>query len=192
MGRRTRRKFVRLFMGSASWRRIIPVSSRSLASRMASRASSRLVGLRVLLLFEGSLEDMKHRNVLRAIRIPLTSNNISEGGNENRAATDLDSGCPAAETVERSDPVYLAGEIHLELRVRAEDAVHGGDVWIGLGKLPAQESGGLVEFSFVGGGSPIKEVEIERGDRGTMERGAGVADQNGFQLRGGEGVGNFS
>ena len=89
------------------------MSSCSLPWRMISSASSRLVGLRVLLRFEGLVEEMEHRNDFRAIRRPLTLNYIAEGGDQNRPALEFRSCRSVSQAVERTHAVYLAGEVDL-------------------------------------------------------------------------------
>ena len=82
---------------------------------MASRASSRLVGFRGFLFFEGSLEDMEHREVLRAIGLPLTLDDINQGRYQDGLAADVERNRFTAQAVEGTGAVDLAGEIDLEL-----------------------------------------------------------------------------
>ena len=76
-----------------------------------------MVGLRGFLLFESSLEDMEHRDILRAIRFLLTLDDISEGGDQNCSAVELNADCVGAERVEGFDAVDLAYEVDLQWRV---------------------------------------------------------------------------
>lgn len=87
-GRRTRRKFVRLWGGSASCRRICSTSARSLSLRITD--GTRLRGLGFFLLIESPSDHRKRRPVLRAVSGFLAANDIAEIGHEQLRAPEID------------------------------------------------------------------------------------------------------
>ncbi len=60
---------------------------------------------------------MEHRDILGAIRFLLTPDDISERGDQNGSATDVDTDRVGAERVEGFDAVDLADEVDLQWRV---------------------------------------------------------------------------
>lgn len=167
------------------------MSSSSLAWRIASRASWRLVGGRGVFFLERSFEDMEHREVLRAVCCPLAFDDISQGSDHDRSAVDIHPGGLTAQSIEGSDAVDLTGEVDLELIVWAENAVDRGDGGEWLREMTAEGVGDFSQFRFVGGGGAIQEVEVESCDWRALEGGAGVTNEDRLQLGVGKGVGNL-
>ncbi len=85
-GSRTRRKFVRLFTGSASCRRINSTSARSLSQRSASRC----VSSAFFLFTQRPPQHREHGQILLASRSFLALDNVSQRGNANLVITEFD------------------------------------------------------------------------------------------------------
>ena len=160
----------------------------SLHWRMISSASSRFVGLRVFPLFEGFLEDMEHRNVLRAIRCPLTLDYIAESGDKNRLSIEINSNRAATQAVKRTYSVCLAGEVDAERC--ALNPKHGRERREGLSKRRFQLFRYKSQLRLIGGSVPVVEIEVECRYRRAVERSAGVADEDRFELGGRQCIGD--
>src|SRR3954453_21928960 len=89
-GCRTRRKWVRLFIGSASNRRICSVSAPSLSFLRAASWAFRWVSL--FLLIERLLQDCKYRQIFVAAGRTLTLYNIRQASDLQLVLAELDGG----------------------------------------------------------------------------------------------------
>lgn len=95
-GWRTRKKFVRLFIGRASKRRICSTSARSLSLRSALFAESPLLAfLTVFLLTLRLLQDVEHGEVFATTDSSLAFDYICQAGDPQLVVAKLHARCPS-------------------------------------------------------------------------------------------------
>jgi len=139
---------------------------------------------------EGFFEDIHYSPVAGTIRSLLTGDDISQPGNDNPFFVKGHLGRAGAEAVEGTYAVDSGHEINLQAVIVADQAEKPRDRVVRLKDHCVQCLRDRVKFSKVCGCIANQEIEIDGGNRSTLERGGGVANQNRFEVLLTESAGN--